>query len=80
MFEKIFVDDKCIRVFGNVFEIRFCGRDICEILGIRDFKDAIQKMVPSDQKTELKNFLGELKNGWFGPSELGGNNPPQPNN
>jgi hypothetical protein len=55
--------EKYIRVFGNASDPHFCGKDVYEILEIKDFKDSLQKTVKENHKKELKTLLEEESNG-----------------
>ena len=55
-----------IKLSGTVDDPYFCGKDVCEILGYVDTKDALQKFVDKDDKETLKNLV----------IKLGGNLPP----
>ena len=60
--------EKTIRVFGHPSDPHFCGKDICEIMEIKDIKDSLFSLVSTDHKMELKNLLKELNNGPIVPS------------
>ena len=64
--------EKTIRVFGHPSDPHFCGKDICEILEIKDVKDTLFSLVSNDHKTELKNLLIYLNNDPIVPSWLVG--------
>lgn len=40
----------------------FFGKDVCEIMDIKDIKDSLQNLVSEDHKKELKNLLKEQNN------------------
>ena len=65
-----------IRVFGTVQNPYFSGKDICEIMEIKDIKDTIQELVKKDHKKELKMLLQEQNNGHKIPNKVGGLKPP----
>ena len=65
-----------VRVFGNASDPHFCGKHICQILDIKDFKQAIQDMVNEPHKKELKILLEEQNNGLIVPNEVGVLKPP----
>jgi len=60
-----------IRVFGSSFNPHFCGKDICEILGITDFKKVIQNHVNPNHKKDLKDLIEEENYGQLIPVGLG---------
>ena len=64
-------NERRVRVFGTVFDPHFSGKDICEILDIKDIKDTLQKVVKEFHKKELKILLQENNNGLPLPNELG---------
>lgn len=53
--------DHQIKLSGTIEDPYFCGRDVCEVLGYRDVKQALQKHVKSKYKSELKRFLEPKK-------------------
>ena len=67
---------KRIRVVGSVCDPHFFGKDVCEIMEITDYKDALQTMVLDDHKTTLKELLEKEINGIKRLHELGGSKPP----
>ena len=64
---KVMVDDMVylIKLAGTTEEPYFCGKDVCEVLGYKDIKKALQEHVKSKYKKELKGLVG-----------LGGVSPP----
>ena len=38
----------------------FCGKDVCEVLGHKDIKKALQNNVENEYKVDLKNIKKEL--------------------
>ena len=63
--------EKNIRVFGNASNPYFCGKDICEIMDIKDFKDTLQSLVKTNHKTDLKSLLEKENKGLILPSWVG---------
>ena len=43
-----------IRVAGSVYDPHFFGKDVCQIMEIKDFKQAIQDLVLEHQKQHSK--------------------------
>ena len=58
--------DHAVRLAGTIEEPYFCGKDICDVLGYKDSKQALQNNVQSKYKKELSYF-----NGSNDPNELG---------
>jgi hypothetical protein len=48
--------DHRIRLCGTIDDPYFCGRDVCEVLGYKDIKQALQKHVKPKHKNELKSL------------------------
>ena len=63
--------EKSIRVFGNASNPYFCGKDICEIMDIKDFKQIMRDSVKNDHKTNLKSLLEKENKSLILPSWLG---------
>ena len=66
--------DHRIKLSGTIDDPYFCGRNVCNILGYKDPKDAIQRYVEKEDKKDLKQF--QTFNGSDKPNELGGGAPP----
>ena len=64
-------EERRIRVFGSSFNPHFCGKDICEILGITDFKKVIQNHVNPNHKKDLKDLVEEETYGQIVPVGVG---------
>jgi len=45
--------DYKIKLSGTIEDPYFCGRDVCEILGYKDLKDAMKKFVDKEDKINL---------------------------
>jgi prophage antirepressor-like protein len=60
-----------IRVCGTASDPYFFGKDVCEIMDIRDYKQALRDLVSEDHKSSLKNILEEENNALVPPSWLG---------
>lgn len=43
-----------IKLSGTIEDPYFCGRDVCQVLGYKDSKDALWRYVDSEDKNELK--------------------------
>jgi prophage antirepressor-like protein len=54
-------NERHVRVFGNASDPHFSGKDICQIMDIKDFKQAIQDMVtaPQDQVQQAEFVVGD---------------------
>ena len=59
--------DHRIKLSGTIDDPYFCGRNVCDILGYKNPKDAIQRYVEKEDKKNLKQFNGSDE-----PNELGG--------
>jgi prophage antirepressor-like protein len=66
--------DHRIKLSGTIDDPYFCGRNVCNILGYKDPKDAIQRYVEKEDKKDLKQL--QTFNGSNEPNELGGAPPP----
>src|SRR5574343_128815 len=66
--------DHRIKLSGTIDDPYFCGRNVCDILGYKDPKDAIQRYVEKEDKKDLKQL--QTFNGSNEPNELGGALPP----
>ena len=64
-------EQQSIRVFGSSFNPHFCGKDICEILGLTDFKKVIQNHVNPNHKKDLKDLVEEEIYGQIVPVGVG---------
>ena len=62
---------KRIRVAGSVCDPHFFGKDVCEIMEVTDYKQAIRDTVLDDHKTTLKDLIEEEINGINRLHELG---------
>ena len=62
--------DHRIKLSGTIDDPYFCGRNVCDILGYKNPKDAIQRYVEKEDKKNLKQF--QTFNGSDEPNELGG--------
>ncbi|CCV02424.1 anti-repressor Ant [Armadillidium vulgare iridescent virus] len=49
-----------VKLAGTVDTPYFCGKDICEVLGYKNLKDALQKHVDDEDKTPLQNLQGGM--------------------
>ena len=58
--------DHAVRLAGTIEEPYFCGKDICDVLGYKDSKKALQNNVQSKYKKELSYFNGSNE-----PNEVG---------
>ena len=63
--------EKNIRIFGNASNPYFCGKDICEIMELENIKVALQNLVKTNHKTDLKSLLEKENKGIILPSWLG---------
>jgi prophage antirepressor-like protein len=68
--------EKTVRVFGTHSDPHFSGKDICDIMDIKDSKDVLFSTVKETHKTNLKKLLEDLNNAPKQPSWLVGFNPP----
>jgi prophage antirepressor-like protein len=68
--------EKTVRVFGTHSDPHFSGKDICDIMDIKDSKDVLFSTVKETHKTNLKKLLEDLNNAPKQPSWLVGLNPP----
>ena len=62
--------DHRIKLSGTIDDPYFCGRNVCNILGYKNPKDAIQRYVEKEDKKDLKQL--QTFNGSNEPNELGG--------
>lgn len=49
-------DNHKIRLSGTINDPYFCGKDLCEMLGYSDLKEAIKKFVDEEDKTNLNEL------------------------
>jgi prophage antirepressor-like protein len=49
-----------IRIVGTYEDPYFCGRDVCEILGYKDIKQALRDHIKPKHKKDLQSFSNEL--------------------
>ena len=54
--------DHRIKLSGTIDDPYFCGRNVCNILGYKNPKDAIQRYVEKEDKKDLKKHLMVLMN------------------
>ena len=66
--------DHRIKLSGTIDDPYFCGRNVCNILGYKNPKDAIQRYVEKEDKKDLKQL--QTFNGSDEPNEVGGGAPP----
>src|SRR5574343_629624 len=66
--------DHMINLSGTIDDPYFFGSNICDILGYKDPKDAIQRYVEKEDKKDLKQL--QTFNGSDEPNEVGGGAPP----
>lgn len=52
--------DHQIKLAGTIDDPYFCGKDVCVVLGYKDFKDALQRYVDNDDKKSLKKLNDEV--------------------
>jgi very-short-patch-repair endonuclease len=52
--------DHQIKLARTIDDPYFCGKDVCVVLGYKDFKDALQRYVDTDEKKSLKELNNEL--------------------
>ena len=71
--------DHTVRLAGTIENPYFCGKDICDVLGYTNSKQALQIHVPSKYKKNLSYFYGENNPNELGlrikPNSLGSNEP-----
>ena len=67
--------DHRIKLSGTIDDPYFCGRNVCNILGYKNPKDAIQRYVEKEDKKDLKQL--QTFNGSDEPNKLGGSSSPQ---
>ena len=51
--------DHIVKLSGTFDDPYFCGRDVCDVLGYKDIKQALQKHVKPKFKKELFNLYHE---------------------
>ena len=54
--------DHRIKLSGTIYDPYFCGRNVCDILGYKDPKDAIRQYVEKEDKKDLKQLSNEPLN------------------
>jgi prophage antirepressor-like protein len=60
-----------VKIVGTFKQPYFCGKDVCEILGYVDIKDALQTHVKPKNKKDLKTLSKELVDGVSPPTFFG---------
>jgi prophage antirepressor-like protein len=50
-----------VKLAGTVEDPYFCGKDVCEVLGYRDCKEALWKFVESEDKIQLKKLVCAMR-------------------
>ena len=64
--------DHTVRLAGTIENPYFCGKDVCDVLGYKDSKDALKKFTEEEDKFHLEDLMVESHH------TLGGANcPPQ---
>jgi len=46
-----------VRLSGTLGDPYFCGKDVCTVLGYKDYKDAIKKFVEKEDKSRLHELI-----------------------
>lgn len=49
--------DHKVKLSGTMDDPYFCGRDVCEILGYKDPKDALQRHIEKEDKSQLSDIV-----------------------
>jgi prophage antirepressor-like protein len=65
--------DHQVRLAGTIEDPYFCGRDVCDVLGYKDSKDALQRYVDKEDKIQLAEVIMVTNNHSLGGEQL----PPQ---